>query len=45
MAQVTQGYLLARVKELETALEKALLRVSELEMALDYQLSKAMGKE
>jgi hypothetical protein len=34
-----------QVKELEMALEKALLRVSELEMALDYQMAKAMGKD
>jgi hypothetical protein len=34
-----------RVKVLEKALLKAEVRESELEMALDYQRSKAMGKE
>ena len=41
------GYwsVLLRVWRLERELAQALLRQSELEMALDYQKSKAMGKE
>jgi hypothetical protein len=34
-----------RVKVLEKALKKAAVRESDLEMALDYQRSKAMGKD
>jgi hypothetical protein len=45
MVLATQEYWLARVKELESDLARALLRVSELEMALDYQMAKAMGKD
>ena len=33
------------VVEKETELAQARLRLSELEMALDYQMSKAMGKD
>ena len=41
------GYwaVLLRVWRLERELAQALLRQSELEMALEYQKSKAMGKE
>jgi hypothetical protein len=41
------GYwsVLLRVWRLEKELARALARQSELEMALDYQMSKAMGKE
>ena len=41
------GYwsVLLRVWRLEKELAQALLRQSDLEMALDYQKSKAMGKE
>jgi hypothetical protein len=41
------GYwsVLIRVWRLEKELAQALARQSELEMALDYQMSKAMGKE
>jgi hypothetical protein len=41
------GYwsVLIRVWRLEKELAQAKLRVTELEMALDYQMSKAMGKE
>jgi hypothetical protein len=41
------GYwsVLLRVWRLEKELAQALLRQSELEMALDYQKSKAMGKD
>ena len=41
------GYwsVLLRVWRLEKELAQALLRQSDLEMALDYQKSKAMGKD
>ncbi len=41
------GYwsVLLRVWRLEKELAQALRKVSDLEMALDYQKSKAMGKE